>query len=84
MNNKIVVSIYVPGLDETYDVFIPVGRKVKNIIVLCSKTISELSNGAFSPSDGKRLFNKLTGEEYNLEVVIKSTDIRNGTTLILL
>ena len=84
MKNRVIVSVYVPRLETSYDVFIPIGRKVKSVIRLCSKVISEISGASFLPTDGKRVFNKKTGEEYDLEIIIKDTDIRNGTTLILL
>lgn len=83
MNNKVLVNIYVPKIEESYDVFIPIGRKVKKIIILSSKAVSELSNNTFPKNGANNLFNANTGDKYDPELIIKDTDIRNGTKLIL-
>jgi len=82
-NNKILVSIYIPVTDEKYDVFIPIGRKVKKIIQLASRAISDLSPSNIPETATKNLFNKTTGNMYDSEAIIKDTDIRNGAKLIL-
>jgi len=82
-NNKILVTIYIPITEEKYDVFIPIGRKVKKIIQLATTAISDLSQNNFPESGVKNLFNKATGDMYDPEMIIKDTNIRNGAELIL-
>ena len=46
MKNKINVDIFVPTINETYNVFIPVNKSVGEIIYLLNKSINELTKGA--------------------------------------
>ena len=84
MNNKVFVKIIVPKLEQTYDVFIPISKKVSTILYLLTKSINELTYGDFIIDEYINLYNKDTKEVYNLDNIIKDTNIRNGTELILL
>lgn len=41
--NKVLVRLYVPKLDEQYDIKIPLNRRIYNVIKLLNKAIYELS-----------------------------------------
>jgi len=84
MNNKVLVKIIVPKLEQTYDVFIPISKKVSTILYLLTKSINELTYGEFIIDEYINFYNKDTKEVYNLDNIIKDTNIRNGTELILL
>lgn len=84
MNNKVTVKLHVPKLDTSYDLFIPINKKVSTIIYLLNKSINELTNGDYIINDYINLYNKDTKEVYNQNMIIKDTDIRNGCELILL
>lgn len=84
INNKVLVKIIVPEIDESYDVYLPVNRKMGNIINLLNKTVYELSNNEFALSTSNLLYNAETGEQYMSDVLLIDTDIRNYTNLILL
>lgn len=83
MNNKVLISLFVPRLEVSVDIFIPVNRKIKNIIKLIAKTIPEISNKSFTVN-GSGLYNQKTGQKYDAETRVMDTDIRNGTDLIIL
>ena len=84
MNNKFLVELVVPALELNYDVFIPVNLKIGNVIELCSKVIADFSGGYFNISDMNVLYNGKTGELYGSNILVRNTDIRNGTRLILM
>ena len=42
MENKILVELIVPELEEKFDVFIPITKRVGNVIALLAKAITEL------------------------------------------
>lgn len=83
MKNKVLVQVIIPDLEEQYDVFLPINKKIGNIIILLAKSIRELSN-TNQITDDMCLYNQDTGKKYNPESIIINTDIRNGTTLILM
>lgn len=84
MNNKVLVELVVPVLEESYDVFVPVNKKIGNIIILLSKLISELSGGYFVANEKNCLYNGDTGDAYPMDVLLINTDIRNGSKIILM
>lgn len=84
MNNKVLVELIVPVLEETYDVFIPINRKVGNVIGLLSKIVSDMSLGYFVVSEKNSLYSGDTGDKYPMDVLVINTDIRNGSKIILM
>ncbi len=84
MDNKVLVNLSVPEAGKTYDVYLPVNRKIGNIIILLNKAVNELSNGEIEAQNDNGLYNADTGELYNADTLLINTDIRNGTKLILL
>lgn len=84
MKNKVLVELYVPSIDEIYNLYLPVNRKIGNIIVLLNKSLFELTNGSFLGTDLTMLYNRQTGERYSIDILLRETNIRNGTSLVLL
>lgn len=84
INNKVLVKLIVPEIDKNYDLFLPINRKIGNIINLLNKTINELSNGEFLLSSTNSLYNSVTKEKYLPDILLANTNIRNGSVLILL
>lgn len=84
MKNKVLVELIVPEVEGKFDVFIPVNKKVGSIINLLQKSVFELSDGEYIPTDKTFIYNGINGEKYDTNKIIKETDIRNGTKLILM
>ncbi len=83
MKNKVLVSLTIPEIDQKYDVYLPINKKIGNIINLLNKAVSELTNGEYALSNCNQLYNVFTKEKYQSDVLLANTDIRNGTSLIL-
>lgn len=84
MDNKVLVSLTIPEIDKSYDIYLPVNKKIGNIICLLNKAINELSNGVFPISEYNCLYNVETSEIYSLNVLLINTNIRNGSKLVLI
>ena len=84
MIDKVLVKLYVPYLDDYYDIFIPVNEYVWKINALIAKSISDLSEGVFPSNKKYAIMNTTTGNIYNPNDILINTDIRNSTNLILL
>ena len=84
MKNKVLVELFIPSMDEVYNLYLPVNRKIGNIIVLLNKALFELTNGAFHGSDFTFLYDRVTGERYSVNALLRETNIRNGSSLVLL
>lgn len=84
MKNKVLVSLSVPEIDKKYDIYLPINKKIGNIIILLNKAISELTEGEFVLSEENDLYNVYTKQKYDPDTLLANTNIRNGTELVLL
>ena len=82
--NKILIKLYVPTMGEQYDLWIPTGRKVYNVIILLAKAISEITQGEYNPSKMPKLYSKLNGAEFDMNLRVSETQMKNGTEVILI
>ena len=84
MNNKVFVKVIVPEIDKEFDVYLPISKKIGNIIILLNKAINELSYGELELSSENCLYNMWTNETYESDTMLFNTNIRNGTRLVLI
>lgn len=84
MKNKVLIRLFVPELDYTFDVFIPINEIIWKVKKLLAKSVSDLTGGVLDISADYTLINKLTSEAYDNNSVVANTNIRNATELILL
>ncbi len=84
MDNKVLVSLFVPEIGNNYDIYLPVNKKIGNIIILLNKAINELSNGNYKLDSNNLLYNVETKQIYNPDMLLANTNIRNGTKLLLI
>ena len=84
IDNKVLVTINVPSLEALYDVYIPVNRKIYNVIEMLKNIFFSISQGSFDNKKKYLVYNADDGTEYDLNVLVRDTNIRNGSTIILL
>ena len=82
--NKIIIKLYVPSIEEKYDLKIPLNKKVSEIIFLLIKAIDEISGGSYKPERMPCLYTLSTEERIYANLKVRDTKIRNGTELILI
>lgn len=84
INTSVFVKVIVPEVDRSFDVYLPVNKKVGNIINLLNSSISESTGGELPLSNNNKLYNSKTFEKYTSNVLLYNTTIRNGSVLILI
>lgn len=84
MGNKVLVRLYVPMIERKFEVWLPLNKRLCNIVKLLVKAIDEFSRGYYKPENLPSLYDKTTAMQYDLNLTIKDTNIRNGTELILI
>ncbi len=82
--NKVFIIVEVPLIEQKYEVYIPIGKKIHKVASILAKAISELSGGHYPIKDDATLYSKATGRAYNINMTVKDTDIRNGSEVILI
>ena len=84
MTNKVLISLYVPMLNITYDVFIPVNEIMWKVNKLLVKSVCDLNDTGFPVNKNYALINMENGRIYNNNEIIFNTDIRNSTKIALI
>lgn len=84
MNNKILIQLYIPLVEEEYDIFIPINKRVGTIKQILEKTISEQSDNGYIITEESNLYSKETGRVYDVQLIIKDTDLKNGSRVVLI
>ncbi len=84
MKNKVLVELLVPELGQSFSVFLPINKKIGNIITLLNRGIGDLSEQNYKGSNKTALYNRVSGIRYRVNDILYQTDIRNGSILILL
>ena len=82
--DKVLVKVYVPMLEGIYDVWIPSNKKICEIVMLLVKAINDLSEGEYIPTEIPSLYDRVTAEEFDFNLILRDTTIRNGTEVILI
>ena len=82
--NKILINLYVPNLNQHYDLFIPVNEFIWKINKLVVKSISDLSDGKLLMNQNYAIANIETGKIYDNNDIVINTDIRNTSKLALI
>ena len=84
IENKVLVSVIVPILENKYDIYFPVNRKINNVIGMIKSSLFQLSQGSFDVNSDYMLYNKDNGEPYDMSILVRESNIRNGSSVILL
>ncbi len=82
--NKILIEIEIPLIEQEYDVFIPINKKVGTIKKLIEKALIELTDNAYIMSEDTNFYSKESGAIYDINKTVRDTDLKNGSRIILL
>ena len=82
--DKVLIDIFLPAINRSFEVYIPLDSKFYEITPLVSKMLSELSNGLFISGDDSILYETKTGNILNINMSARQLNIKNGDNLMLL
>ena len=80
--NKLLISIEVPSIEQNFDLFIPINKKIGTIKKYVIKSIHELSGGILKEKT-YLFFDIDTGMEYSNNVYVKDSGIKNGARIMM-
>lgn len=83
MDNKVLVRVFIPDLEMDLDVYVPISKRIGNIISLVVKAVNELGI-TFKFANTYALYERETGTKYPANALVYNTNIRFGSELILL
>lgn len=83
MDYKVFVNIYVPAIEQNFEMFLPINKTISQDLVLINKLINSVTNGVYPIRDNIVLYNRKTSQIYDYNQVVRNTDIQNGTELVI-
>ena len=81
---KILVEIYLPVLNQSFDAHIPLASKVSEIEILLGKVFNEISNGYFGLNQQIVLCHRENGEILDINKTAFELNLKNGSKLMLI
>ena len=83
MDFKVLVNVFVPEIEQSYEFYIPVNRHIDVVVKIINAAINELTFNQFPIKENLQICNRRTGEIYDNGFYVRNTDIKNGTQLVL-
>ena len=82
--DKVLIVVYVPFIEEKYELYIPINKKIGTVKNLIIKSINEMSDNILDKNQVLRLYSNDTGDVLPNNIYVKDCNIVNGTTLVLI
>ena len=81
--DKILVTIYVLSIEQEFDVFLPIGETVSNVLDLIQDSLVDLSNNNYIKKENVFLYDN-EGNIINQNNIIKYSGLKNGEKVCLM
>lgn len=82
--NYIIVEVYLPAAEKTYDIKLPRASKIWEVTKLIAAALSELSKGLYQTSENPVLLERETGAIFNINLSVEEAGLVNGSKLMLI
>lgn len=82
--DKVLVEVYVPVLDRSFDIFIPLRSSMFEVLELIKKAVKEMSDGRFIANENTAICHRENGTIININLSVYELEIRNGSKLMLI
>lgn len=81
--SKVLVEVYVPSANMTYDAYIPLESKIEEVAKLLADAITDLAENKYKRGQEVIMCDFTTGKEYDKKLRVFETDINNGSKIII-
>lgn len=81
---EVLVEVFVPTINKTYDIYIPIQFPLFKIKKMIGKSVSELSMGQYAWDNEAILCNREDGSILNINLSAIELDIKDGARLMLI
>ncbi len=82
--NKILVELSIPSIEKTYDLYIPINKKIGTVKKLIEEALVDLTDQAYIIREDTNFYSTETGEIYNVNTSVMDTNLENGSRIILM
>lgn len=85
MNNKILIEVIVPLLEENFEIYIPVNKRISTVIKLIEKSLNEITNGYYpTQKENSVIIDAESGSVFDVNLTVKESKMINGSKIILI
>jgi hypothetical protein len=81
MQYKVLIKLYVPEVEESYEAYIPINKTIYTVNKLLADLVRTHSR-EITENKTLKLYNRYTGMLYDYTKIVRDTDIRNGSQLV--
>jgi len=82
--SKLLVTLNIPVIEMSFDVYLPINKKIGTLKKYLLNTIKELTDGNFNMElDKLKMIDQVTGKEYENNICLNDTEIKNGSKIII-
>ncbi len=82
--NKILVNLSVPSIERSFDIFIPTNKKIGTVKSLIEDALIRISDNVYIKRDDTNIYNRTTGNVYNVNTTIRDTDLKNESRIMIM
>lgn len=82
--DKVLVEVFVPVLEHSFDIFIPLQVPMYEVLELIKKAVFELSDGRFRIDENTAICHREDGTILNINMSVYELEIHNGSKLMLI
>jgi len=84
MNNKVLVEVIVPLIEQKYEMYIPINKRISVVIKLIEKALKEMNNGYYPSKDNSVIIDAESGNVFDINITVKESKMINGSQIILI
>ena len=82
--NKVLIEIHIPAIYNHFDIFAPVDVPIKDLSVIITDGVAEITNGKYIPSGSEQLCLKEPAGLLNPALTLQDYNIKDGMQLYLI
>lgn len=82
--DKILVEVYVPVLEKSFDFFIPLQSQMSEVLELMKRGIVDLTDGNYVSNEDTFICHKDSGAIININKSVVELGLKNGSRLMLI
>lgn len=84
MKNKILVTVIVPSLMKSYDVYIPTNERISKIIKMLTKAMQDFSDNTFDILGNHLIIDVESGIVYDSHIIIRDTSLKMCSKILFI
>lgn len=81
---KILINVYIPAISASYDILVPQGLRIRQVITLIAGTVENLSNHLYVASGKECLCSAEKNILLRSNATLEQYGIQNGDHLVLM